>query len=340
MTTNNKTRKATKQTAIEIYVGEEKMAVAKTVNAQIALLAMQTPEKYIMQRKGRGNLTLDYVETNYVIGRLNATFFFNWDSEILEQIIDKDNNQIAMKVRLIVRFADGKEVKKDAWGGSAIKFSGTNMIDLADDLKSAESDGIKKAASMLGICWDVYSGLTGNGKKKTSKATSKDEGFDDMPGPPDTKSEFRTIPIMINKKKVMHTKYEALDRFKKAKDQLGTELYYKILGENGYEKSNQIPNKDIPKLYEAMAEAYKQEKKIGNIKDKIEEKPTQKELAELSKLETTLIDKHNFTPNQILNQFNETVGINDISKMTKIQIIMMTKFFKDCIAELNEAAQK
>lgn len=335
MTNNNKAKKATKQTAIEIYVGEEKMSVAQTVKAQVNYLSMPTPEKYIMQRKGRGNLMLDYVETNYVIGRLNATFFFDWDSEIIEQIIDKDNNQIAMKIRLTVRFANSKEVKKDAWGGSAIKFSGTKMIDLADDLKSAESDGIKKAASMLGICWDVYSGLTGNGKKKKSKATNKDGGFDDIPRPPDAKSEFRTIPITIGNKTVLHTKYEALGRFKKAKDQLSEELYYKILGENGYEKANQIPNDDLPKLYYALVEAYK-----GKKKSTIGEKITQKELIELSRLETILIDKHDFSPNQILNQFKETVGESDINKMTKGQIVKMADFFKKCIKELNESAKK
>jgi len=145
---------------------------------------------------------------------------------------------------------------------------------------------------------------------------------------------------MINKKKIMHTKYEALDRFKKAKDQLGKELYYKILGENGYEKSNQIPNKDIPKLYDAMAGAYKQEKKAGKTKVEDQEKPTQGELTELARLETTLIDKHNFSPNQIINQFKETVDESLISNMTKEQVLTMIKFFKDCITELNKAAQK
>ena len=330
-----KKKKTTKQDVLEIYVGEDKMSVAQTVQAQICYLAMQTPEKYIMKREGRGGHMLDYVETNYVIGRLNATFFFDWDSEILEQIIDRDNNQIAMKIRLTARFANGKEVKKDAWGGSAIKFSGSKMIDLADDLKSAESDGIKKAASMLGVCWDVYSGLTGNGRKKKT-----DDGFTSMPGPPDTKSEFRTIAIMINKKKIMHTKYEALDRFEKAKEQLGEELYYEILGENGYEKSNQIPPKDIPRLYYAMAKAFKQGKKASRVKSTPKDKPTQAQLIELSKLETILIDKHNFSPNQILNQFKETVDESIISNMTKAQVVTMIAFFKSCIADLNKAAEK
>jgi len=266
MAEDNKIKKANNKSLPQIYVGEEKMSIAQTVKTQVALLALPTPEKYVMQRQGRGGLMLDYVEFNYIIGRLNATFIFDWDTEIIEQIIDYENKQVAMKVRLTVRFANGKEIKKDAWGGSAVKFTKAGeMMDLANDLKGAESDGIKKAASMLGICWDVYSGLTSNGKKKgrtkkTGRTEKKDMGggFEDMTGPPDTNTEFRTIPITINHKTIMHTKFEALDRFKKAKIQLGKELYYKILGEYGYEKSNQIPQDEIPKLYYAMAEGYKQ----------------------------------------------------------------------------------
>ncbi len=271
-----KKKQKPKTQALQIYVGEDKTTIAQTTKAQIIMLSWPTPEKYIMQRKGRGNLMLDYVETNYVIGRLNATFMFDWDSEIIEQIIDKEENQIAMKVRLTVRFADGKEVSKDAWGGSDIKRlkDTKKMVDFADDLKSAESDGIKKAASMLGICWDVYAGLTSSGKKgRKIKTKEETNGFTQAPGPPDKENQFRTIPIKIGSKTYLHTKYEVLDRFKAAKSKLGKELYYKILGENGYEKSDQIPKGDIQKLYDAMVEAYKAMKVPAPKKEEEEPKP-------------------------------------------------------------------
>ncbi len=257
-----KKKKATKETALEIYVGQDKMSLAKSVSDQVKMLSMPTPTKYIMQRKGRGNLLLDYVETNYVMGLLNAIFKFDWDSEIIEQIVDKDEGQIAMKVRITVRFADGKVVTKTAWGGSDIKRmkEPKKMVDFADDLKSAESDGIKKAASMLGICWDVYSGLTTSGKKKQTKSKATYGLTQEPSGPPDRKNDFRTIAIKVGSKTVLHTKYEALDRFKEAKEKLGKELYYKILGEHGYEKSNLIPPDEIPKLYYAMVESYEASK--------------------------------------------------------------------------------
>ena len=52
MTEKIKTKTTTKQTALEIYVGEDKMSLAQSVNAQVLLLSLPTPEKYIMQRQG------------------------------------------------------------------------------------------------------------------------------------------------------------------------------------------------------------------------------------------------------------------------------------------------
>ena len=388
MTETKKKKKANPQ-ALQIYVGEDKVSVAKTVNAQVMMLSWPTPEKYIMQRKGRGNLLLDYVETNYVIGRLNATFMFDWDSEILEQIIDKEENQIAMKIRLTVRFADGKEVSKDAWGGSDIKRlkETKKMVDFADDLKSAESDGIKKAGSMLGICWDVYAGLTSSGKKgKKVKTKEETNGFTQAPGPPDRENQFRTIPIKIGSKTYLHTKYEVLDRFKAAKSKLGKELYYKILGENGYEKSDQIPKEDIQKLYDAMVEAYKvmkistpkkkeeeakpepekktddepKEPSLGFSTDEIEkegtaefppleekkeerieeEKPLQREIMSLTGLEAMLVDKHGFTPDQIIGRLKEMFGEDNVTKLTRKQVQEGIKHFEDVIEQLNKAKEK
>ncbi len=240
-----------------IRVSDDKIDIARTVKAQVALLSLETPQKFIKRRKGRGGMSFDYVETNYVLARLNATFMFDWDNEIIEQIIDKDENQIATKVRLIVRFADGKVVKKDAWGGAEIKRlkESKKIMDLANDLKASESDAIKKAASMLGVCWDVYSGMTKNGKsqKKESK-----KGVDDYPQS-DRQDEFRTIPLVVEGTELMVTKFEALDYFKKAKVALGDNQYYEILGTFGCEKSNELTPKDIPKAYAEMIMIYKEQ---------------------------------------------------------------------------------
>ena len=171
--------------------------------------------------------------------------------------------------------------------------------------------------------------------REIEPSAKKKEGDNGSPG----KEEFRTIPITRKDETVMHTKFEALERFKEAKAQLGTQLYYKVLGEHGYEKSNEIPDKDIPKIYYALLETHegikKQTKKPAEkeetpekekpaekkkpavfpgdeekeleLKPETEEKvqpemPTQAEIMELSKLEVILVDKHDFTPDQVIGK--------------------------------------
>lgn len=74
----------------------------------------------------------------------------------------------------------------------------------------------------------------------------------------DRKKSYKNITIKhIDGKTYKIDKFQALDLFGKMKDAIGDEAYYRILGESGYEKSNQIPPKQIPKVYAAMVDAYK-----------------------------------------------------------------------------------
>ncbi|MBA7673703.1 hypothetical protein ES703_81906 [subsurface metagenome] len=198
----------------------------------------------------------------------------------------------------------------------------------------------------------------------------KKEGDNGGPG----KEEFKTIPITQKNKTVMHTKFEALERFKEAKAQLGTQLYYKVLGEHGYEKSNQIPDKDIPKIYYALLETHESikkptkkpaeeeeasekekpaekkkpavfsddEEKELELKPETEEKvqlemPTQAERMELTKLEVILVDKHDFTPDQVIGKIIKMFGGDKTTKLTKEQNKEAIEYFKGEIEKFNEA---
>lgn len=67
-------------------------------------------------------------------------------------------------------------ITKYAFGGTDIKYYSDRsdnagmIIDLADDYKSAEADMLKKAASYLGMCADVY------GKRELLQETGPNEG--------------------------------------------------------------------------------------------------------------------------------------------------------------------
>lgn len=182
--------------ALVVQTGSDSLPLAKSFDEQINLLAVPTPPQYIKQRQGRGGKTFDYVEFNYVIARLNATFCYDWDVDIIEQNIYENSGQIATKVRLTVRFANDKVVSKTAWGGSDIKISNGKVVDIADDLKASESDAIKKAASMFSMFWDVYSGITNGGDKPTEEAEEEvfdGEEIEESEGSPDI-SELATDP--------------------------------------------------------------------------------------------------------------------------------------------------
>lgn len=68
------------------------------------------------------------------------------------------------------------------------------------------------------------------------------------------------------------------------------------------------------------------------------EKPTQKEIMELTGLEATLVDKYGFTPDQIIDQLNEMFKESELTKLTKEQTKEGIQYFKDTIERLNKAA--
>lgn len=123
--------------------------------AQLNFINQKTPKQYIKTRPGPGGIPLSYVEVGYVINMLNQVFGWDWDFRVLDQQIGK--KQVWVRGELAVR-ARNHTITKGQFGGADIKFNRTTgePISIADDLKAAASDCLKKCASMLGIAGDVY----------------------------------------------------------------------------------------------------------------------------------------------------------------------------------------
>ncbi len=132
--------------------------------AQLAFITQKTPKEFIKTRPGPGGLPLSYVEVGYVINMLNQVFGWDWDFKVLEQQIGK--KQVWVRGELSVR-AKNHTITKGQFGGADIKFHKRSFpsdegrttgepVSIADDLKAAASDCLKKCASMLGIAGDVY----------------------------------------------------------------------------------------------------------------------------------------------------------------------------------------
>jgi len=257
---------------------------------------------------------------------------------------------------MLKRRKDGKLVQNKFWfeQGSIKALRNAKARLIPDDIKTKIITFAKQKKKVIEI-------------EPPKKNKETDNGIAGMSSQGPGKEEFRTIPITQKGKAVMHTKFEALDRFKEAKAQLGTQLYYKILGENGYEKSSQIPDKDIPKIYYALLEAHEsikaQVKKTPEKEKPAEEKkaavfpgdekkepetepeataeiqpemPTQAEIMELTKLEVILVDKHDFTPDQVIGKIIEMFGGDKTTKLTKEQNKEAIEYFKAAIEELNK----
>ena len=116
------------------------------------ILTRPFPPEAIKQRPGSHGKSLSYVETHSVISRLNEGCD-GWSFEVVRHELHEAEVVVLGKLT-----ADG--VVKMAFGGSSITTNQSGeATSLADDLKAASSDALKKAASLLGVGLELYGGV-------------------------------------------------------------------------------------------------------------------------------------------------------------------------------------
>ena len=106
--------------------------------------------KWIKQRKGRVNKTLDYIEGHRVIMLLNEAFDYKWSFEVLEKQTvapQKGYPYIEILGQLTI---PGVGVKQ-AYGSKSV------VGDPSQCAKAAATDALKKAASLVGIGLELWS---------------------------------------------------------------------------------------------------------------------------------------------------------------------------------------
>ena len=127
------------------------------------LLEKPFSAEQIRQRKGNFGQTLDYVEAHSIIHRLNDAFSGEWSFHIVEHELTEEEILVVGKLE-----CDG--VVKMAFGSSNITRSKETreIISLGDDYKSASTDALKKASTLLGVGLHLYEGKNnGNGSEGT-----------------------------------------------------------------------------------------------------------------------------------------------------------------------------
>lgn len=120
----------------------------------------------IKQREGNGR-TLDYIEGHSVIQRLNDAFASEWSFEILEHKILENSDEVIVLGKLTAG-----DIVKSQFGSSNITRARDTkaIISLADDLKSAGTDALKKCATMLGVGLHLYQAKGGSGESGNGNA--------------------------------------------------------------------------------------------------------------------------------------------------------------------------
>ena len=130
------------------------------------------PPELVKKRKGAFGQTLSYVAGSAYIERLAEAFDGSWSFEVTEHRI------LEGEVLVLGKLVAGG-VTKMAFGGSSItKARDTGEpISIADDMKSAATDSLKKCASLFGVGLSLY-----NDTRSVAPATYDSPAFDDGNG--------------------------------------------------------------------------------------------------------------------------------------------------------------
>ena len=132
-----------------------KIQRSKYEEAITNLVTGATPREVVFQRPAGRGVNVDYVPGWWFVGQLNALFGYFWDFEIIDHAVG--DNQCWVKGKLTIKDPKtGLTVTKSAFGGSKLKSKENQAIDIGDDLKTAATDALKKAATLLGIAADIY----------------------------------------------------------------------------------------------------------------------------------------------------------------------------------------
>lgn len=110
------------------------------------------PEQ-IKQREGHFGKMLDYIEGHAVIQRLNDAFDAHWSFSIIKHDIIKETDEV-----IVLGELKAGDIVKSQFGSSRITRAREtgDIISLCDDLKSAATDALKKAATLFGVGLHLY----------------------------------------------------------------------------------------------------------------------------------------------------------------------------------------
>lgn len=127
---------------------------------QLKNLLKKTPDKYLKERPAKGGGKWTYVSGGYVKKVLNLMFGFDWDFQVIDQMVQFD--EVIVKGRLTCRTGE-RTIVKEQFGNKDIAYKkqtdkdGNRIpLSIGNDMKAAATDALKKCAAEIGIAADVY----------------------------------------------------------------------------------------------------------------------------------------------------------------------------------------
>jgi hypothetical protein len=112
---------------------------------QEQMTALSRPFAEIRTRPGRSGQPMSYIEGHQVVQRLNEALGGDWSFKVLE-------HQVLEAEVVVLGELRAGDVVKQAFGGSELTRSREGkVVSVADDLKAAATDSLKKAATLLGV---------------------------------------------------------------------------------------------------------------------------------------------------------------------------------------------
>lgn len=158
------------RTTTSLFVKLNIVADEQRAAALASILRGKTPASVIKKRPGKGGKEFSYVPGWYVKKMLNSLFALQWDFEIVPikegELFHLNSKQVVVMGKLTIRDTGGSpRIIKMAVGKKELAYPkavdgkmSTTPIDLGNDIKAAETDALKRAATGLGIALDLYQG--------------------------------------------------------------------------------------------------------------------------------------------------------------------------------------
>ncbi len=131
------------------------------------LLEQPFPKELLKTRKGTFGKQFSYVEGTEYIKRLNDAFESAWSFDVIE-------HQVLEAEVIVLGQLTAGDVTKTAFGGSRITVNREGeVVSIADDLKAAATDALKKASSLLGVGLHLYSEPTDTTSGRNGRSPSR-----------------------------------------------------------------------------------------------------------------------------------------------------------------------